>query len=403
MIKLRNNIHAFFCLIMAALLFVSCDIGDNDVVPESSFSKIYNDESFTFIYDPLDIIQTPDSGFLILSSTEKWSTYLLKVDALGNVSYEIKVPAPFVNPLPGLYLINGSIHLFCMDEISLQTYLMRLNEETQALEVAQTFGDILYPLAASLTPDGGFLIQSYDRILRNTNLYKIQPNLNILWKNEYPIYEDVEEPLIAHLTRIGKRLPFLTGYLGDNNRATHFFFNGYNNYLFSMTFVNINNGEQTGVINGYQDKGAISGASTISDNKMALSRYSFNDNFLLPLVDVNPTAVEFSGNIVGVQFPELLTNAKVIIKQNLKAGKSLMLYATSTKSNQVVLYVYEAITGKMVGNRYWGDKNPYEIASLTETSDGGLAILCKTYVAGKFPRICLIKLSAEELDGLSGM
>jgi hypothetical protein len=34
---------------------------------------------------------------------------------------------------------------------------------------------------------------------------------------------------------------------------------------------------------------------------------------------------------------------------------------------------------------------------MTTTKDGGLVVCGTTYVAGRFPRICLFKISAEEL------
>jgi hypothetical protein len=40
---------------------------------------------------------------------------------------------------------------------------------------------------------------------------------------------------------------------------------------------------------------------------------------------------------------------------------------------------------------------PYEIAAMTTTSDGGLAVCGITCVAGRFPRICLFKISGAEL------
>ncbi len=56
-----------------------------------------------------------------------------------------------------------------------------------------------------------------------------------------------------------------------------------------------------------------------------------------------------------------------------------------------------SLTPDGLGSRYLGFSNPYEIAAMTTTSDGGLAVCGITYVAGRFPRICLFKISGAEL------
>jgi len=73
------------------------------------------------------------------------------------------------------------------------------------------------------------------------------------------------------------------------------------------------------------------------------------------------------------------------------------LYGSNTRSNQISLYGYDESTGEFLGSRYLGFSNPFEIAAITPTSDGGLAICGTTYVAGRFPRICLFKLANEEV------
>ena len=46
----------------------------------------------------------------------------------------------------------------------------------------------------------------------------------------------------------------------------------------------------------------------------------------------------------------------------------------------------------------WAFLNPFEIANLVQTSDGGLAVCGTTYLAGRFPRICIFKLSKNKLS-----
>ncbi|MDQ3393641.1 MAG: hypothetical protein M3512_05950 [Bacteroidota bacterium] len=387
--------------IVMIIIFSSCQISENKVEPEVTFNMIYNENNFQGNYDPLDIRQTSDSGYLILSARDKWSISILKTDKWGAVEKLTHLEAPYANALPLILEKDTSYYFFCMNELSLHTYLMKINKETWQPEVDKVYNDITYPLATSMVPENAVLLQSYDRVGRNTQLSKLDGNFNIVWKKTYPILEDQEEPIISHLTRIGKRLPFFTGYLGDPSKANTYFLNGYYNFSMSMLFVSINTGELKGVVNGYQDKGAISAAIMTSGNNMALSRYSFEDNFLLPRQEINTSAINFSGDLKGTQLPELSLNAPVHIKKLTVAGKEILIYATETKSNQIVLYTYDAASGNLLGTRYWGNQYPYKVASFTATADGGLAIVGKTYVAGKFPRIYLIKISAAEFSRMA--
>lgn len=394
----RNRI-SYYYIFSVLVLFFSCDIAENKIEPEATFSKIYDDSNFQESYDPLDIKQTPDSGYLVLSSRDKWNISILKLEKSGKVQNQVHMPAPFANALPNLLEIDESYYFFCMHEISLQTYLMKINEGTWEAEIVKTF-DITYPLATSQAPENVILLQSYDREGRRTKLTKIDANFNISWEATYPILEDKEEPIVSHLTRIGKRLPFFTGFTGEGAKAEMYYLNGFYNFSFSFIFVSVNSGEFKGVVSGYQDKGAISAATYLSGHKMALSRYSFEDNYLLPQSEINPDGNHFTGDLKGVQLPELSFNAPVKIKKLNVAGKDVLLFASDTKSNQIVLYAYDFLTGQLLGTRYWGEKFPYKIASFTSTSDGGLAIIGKTFVAGKFSRLFLVKLSSGELSDL---
>ena len=83
-----------------------CDISKNDFEPTSTFVKIYDDNRFEQEYYPLDVIQTADNGYLILSEKKDdqslfTSVYVLKTDELGNVITQTEMVAPYSNPLNG--------------------------------------------------------------------------------------------------------------------------------------------------------------------------------------------------------------------------------------------------------------------------------------------------------------
>jgi hypothetical protein len=100
---------------------------------------------------------------------------------------------------------------------------------------------------------------------------------------------------------------------------------------------------------------------------------------------------------IGLPFRELVDNADVRIIRAQVNEKSALIYASTTLSKQIGLFFYDEATGKFMSSRYLGYSNPFEASHLLQTADGGLAICGTTYLAGRFPRICIFKLSKEEL------
>ena len=180
-----------------------------------------------------------------------------------------------------------------------------------------------------------------------------------------------------------------------------YFFNGYYNYTFSMVFFNFGS-DGMGILQGYRDQEAVSAALNTSGQTFALSRFDNGDNYFMPKADLSTSngSVASSSNLKGNAMLELDQNARVSIRNLTIKGKSVALYASDTKGKQLVLYAYDINTGNLIGSKHWGYANPLEMAGYTTTSDNGMAIACTQYVAGRLPRICIIKLSNTDLEGI---
>lgn len=395
--KLSNLYNSFFVAACALILTTSCDISENEIKPGISFSKIYNNTSFTESYEPLDVASFSDSSYLVLAATDKWNAYLLKADMEGEFVWDLSLPEPYVNPLPQLFKQSDNVYFVCMDEFQLGTYILQVNASGGTPEVVYQNNSITYPLAAQLLQDGGWLIQGYNRESRKTTLTKVNAGFSEEWQQEYDILEDVEERIIKHLTRTGSRLPFFNGYAQGSGNSGYYYFNGFNNYTISLTFVNPADGEPMGVMNGFRDLGFINAAYSLTNGNFALSKNSYGDNYLIPQIELNERAVTSSSDLEANHFPEIDAQAPVVIKNYEVQGQEVLFYATHSKSKRIMIYAYNAADGSLLGIEYLGQTSPYEIGNITATSDGGLMVLGKTYVAGRFPRICLFKLTEEEV------
>lgn len=392
----RYSIYTLICLTAA------CDIPDNQVEPQDVFTRVYNNDNYTDALYPISIAQTADSGYLILAGkevtdTQFLSVYMIKVDSKGAFEWERTPSENYTNPLSGLMISGTNYRFFCMDKLNLGTYLVQVDDVTGSFSEVGYLSALQYPLAAAQTNDGGFVVQGYNREDQKTVLSRLNANAVAVWQEEYDTFEDVEEDIIKHLIGTSRPLPFMTGSVGNS-----YFFNGFYNYSFSMVFVNAGDGSPTGVINGPGVDDAISGASQLSGSEFAMARYSFLENKITPKYQVDVNGIEVTGDLDGFQFDELSQKAKFQIKKVNAAGKSSVIYGTETKNGQILLLAYDQANETLLGSRYLGFGQPYQMADFATTKDGGLVVLGSTYITGRFPRLALFKLSKNDLETLVG-
>lgn len=383
-------------LILAGVLF-SCSNESDPVADKASFTRIYDHDNFSASFYPLDVKQTADGGYLILGGRRITDSnfsgiYILKVDELGGYVSELEVDAAYVNPIGPLLEQNGNFYFFAMTAIGLQTQLFQLDASGAVSDPIPVGAS--YPAAAA--PDGSnFILLSYDNLNKESVVSVVNASGSIVQSQGFSIGagDAVEEPIINHFLRTGSQLPFQVG----KTSSSQYFFNSFYNYTLSLAFTNLGDDEPEGVVQGQQDDGGISQVIQLDGGKFALSRFNFGDNYIIPGSTLNTTGISSSVDLGGNFFPELVANAPVKIIRLTVGTSKRVVYGSNTKSSQIGLFGYDEASGEFIGSRYLGFSNPFEIASLVPTQDGGLVICGTTYMAGRFPRICLFKLSAEEV------
>lgn len=395
----------YIILVVVLQFILGCDVRDNEFEPEKRFTQVYDDADYDAKYYPLDISQTTDGGYLVLAVKGVWDPYLMKVDELGAKVWEVHLASPYSNPVPKLLKQSSGAHLFfCMNDNGLnQSYLMRIDENSGAVSEVAFFDEITYPLSASVTPDDGFLLQGYNADKRSSTLSKFGAGGNEQWTESYNIFEDLEVPAILyHITRVDPPLPFFCGTLEtEGGIAQSYYFNGFANYNFAMTFVAPGDGTQRGTIQGNRYEAAISSAIQVSGNDFAVSRFEEDgSNFLSPFVTIDPSTFSQSTALEGGLFKEVAN--KAIIKSDLLGidGGQYIAYAATSRSGKIILQLYDASSGNFSGSETFGLNQLYQLGEFTQTSDGGLAILGMTTLEGQFDRLVIFKLSKEDLAGL---
>jgi hypothetical protein len=386
-------------LLLSILFLSACDIAKNKVEPDASFFKIYENGDFDKAYEPLDIKQTADSGFVILGTTPTdnssfFAVYLMKTGNDGSFQWQHTAPE-LVNPVSELLPSGNDFVFFCMNRDN-HGPLTRLVKAAQTPQVVSEIG-AEYPLSAGLA-GSGFLLQTYDRFNRQTVVYPVSPEGNTGQAAKFDIFEDVEATINSQLTRQNRSLPFFVGATPSGQ----YFFNGYNNFTLSMTFFNPGDSKQTGILNGERYGGAaMSNALATPDGKFAISRYLGNgETVFIPKATLSATAIAASKDLKGNVLPELSSFARVLIKRAKIGEKDVLLYGADTKNGQIVIFAYDEASGNLLGSRYLGSGNRFEMGNFTLTREGGMAIAGKTFVVGRFPRICLFKLTPDEVNDL---
>jgi hypothetical protein len=390
-------------LVTAFVSFVSCKNEADPEADKSFFTKFYDHNGFNTTFVPLDVAQTSDGGYLVLGlkttidpegdDVNPALIYLMKTDEFGEFKSDNVLEENFTTPAPSLLEVAGKFYFFCMDTGT--TQLMEVSESGTIAEQFNVGG--AYPLAAGV--DGtSLLLLNFDAGGRSSIL-SIVSTAGVPGASKSFTIGAADGPnappdnaIYSHVLRTGRQLPFFVG----KTAAGQYYFNGIYNYSLSTVFTDLNNDTPANVVQGANVNGGVSALYPLNGGKFAASRFNFGDNYILPFASI-AAGSPHSETLGGNPFPELVSNAPVkIISATINANPRV-LYGSNTRGKQIALYGYNPADGTLVGSRYIGFSNSFELASMKATTDDGLIVLGTTYIAGRFPRIALFKLSSEAL------
>lgn len=392
---MKKLLIPFICI----LLF-SCS--DEEVSLTESFVKIYDDSNADVSYHPVDAVETID-GYIILSATELASTdfrgvQLIKVDEKGDFEREQEL-SDYVVPIGNLYLnpSDSNTYFFAMDPTSLNAVLIGVNPQLQ-IEVEDVISGINYPLASSITSTGNFLLLSYDNVSLETEITEISLDGSIVGGNSYSIGpgSDVEVEIVNHyLNANGRPLPFFCGEVSPGN----YYFNSFYNYSFSLVFTDFSDAP-SGVVQGQSSNAGIRAAMPLTGSDFAVAGFQFGDNYQLSSTTLSTSGITSSADLYPGNMAELKPySPSQIIPYS--GTRELTIFGSETKGRQILLNFYDSSSGEIAGIHRVGYLNPFSFSSVKVTSDNSLLVLGTTFVAGRFERIVLAKISAAEISSIT--
>lgn len=391
---MKTRFTLLYLFVLYILVFVTSCSDEESIAPEDSFSKVYTDDSFDNNFFAIDVVQTADSGYLVLGEYEnanveyRFSPYILKVDPEGEMQWDLKLDAPYQKPIKGMQVSDSAVTFFCMHSTDESTIQMSIDISSQSVTEVETISSLRFPLACTPLGNNQFLILGFDLNESSSVLYM---KGSTSWRTEFLNIEDADDLLVPHFNRTGDQLPFFTGEFNGN-----YYFNGLSNYGFGMCFVDANGDELDGSISGFRYSTSVSSAVHLTGNIFAMSRYDENQNYLMPYISIDPSTDEVADRLGGLEMPQMKDKATTQVQEIEILSQPTVLYGTSTRDNRIMLTGYDASTGLLLGTKYIGFGNPYDLVSVKSTSDGGLIVLASTYITGRFPRIALFKLSEDQ-------
>ncbi|MEO9804589.1 MAG: hypothetical protein ABJF04_15140 [Reichenbachiella sp.] len=394
----KNFTHILTSLVVV-IAITSCDIGDNkDVNPASSFLKIYDSHQFDHAIGPVDVVQTDTEGYLLLGNyrrddTNFLGTYIASVDSRGEFIRNTYVQGSNVHPVGKFLLLGGQRYFVSMDAVGLQGYLNQVDDSARVVSTIAL--GVTYPMYAENDGTDQFILLSYNSVDATTVLSLVSADGSIANQSAFGIGagQSVEEPIIDHFTRTGRELPFFAGRASSGL----YYLNGFYNYTLSLLFSDLSDNNPTGVVQGQQDEGGVSGLLSLDGGQFAVSRFNFGDSYTNALATLNASGTTSSNDIQSNPMLEWEVDAKVKMISLTLDGVGYVVIGTTTKNQQIVLHFYDQTTGNYVAVDYLGFSSPYQLGAIEVTADNGLAILGSIQVAGKFQRLCLFKVSEGEL------
>lgn len=389
----------FLCGVVIAST-ISCS--DEEIALTESFLKIYDASDMDVSYNPIDVVEIID-GYIILTGTERSNTdfmgvQLIKVDEEGNYEFDAELD-DYVVPIRELHLnpADSNTYFFAMNPTSLQAVLVAVNPQLEI--VSETpIGGINYPLASALTSGGNLLLESYDPLSQEIEISEIGLDGSFVNGGRYSIGpgDDVQAEIINHYLNATERpLPFFCGEVSPGN----YYFNGFFNYSFSLVFTNLGP-NPSGVVQGQAASAGLRATLPLGGSSFAVAGYQFDNNFQLPIADLSISGISSSADLFPGNMAELKPYTHTEIISYTSASTSYSVFVSETKGNQIILNFYNSSTGQIDGVYRVGYLNPFGFSSIMIGADNSLLLLGTTYVAGRFERIMLNKISAGEISGI---
>lgn len=381
-------------IIVLVFLLASCSDKSESFLPNEKFNSIFENPSEEVNYEPLDIIQTEDNGYLILAESALDAVFVMKITSLGQLAWSTTMPATFENPVADLIFNEGKYYFIASTQADQTATLIEVDDFNQSVTPTQrTYVGYRNPLAFGRMNPENFLLLNYNDTTGPV-LSKIQSGFGQEWARRYDSTA-IEIDAIDEIRNNTSANFFVGGF--DNGENAYFHCLRANGY--ALTFTD-EQGIETGKVSGTSEDKVIS--YTYLGNQTEAINYVVNGNSFFQLAMPLQNNDSISLNQVGGERLIDKTendNAQIINTEVVATASIINLYGTV--DGRIKWTNYAVGSGSIQQIDYVGGNDPLEIKKAIGTRDGGIAILAKITIAGSRERIAVQKIPREELLGLN--
>jgi len=380
--------------IVCIFLLISCSERPESFRPDEKFVSIFVNPSEGVNYEPLDIIQTEDNGYLILAESALDAVFVMKVSGLGQLVWSETMPATYKNPVADLVFNEGKYYFIASTQADQTAALIEVDDFNQTIMPTQrTYVGYRNPLAFGRLNPENFLMLNYNDTTGPV-LSKIQSGFGQEWARRYDS-SAIDITAIDEI-RNDEAVNFFVGGLNNGEGA---YFHSLRANGYALTFTD-DQGIETGKVSGTSEDRVVS--YTYLGNQSGAINYLVNGNSFFQLAFPLQSTDSISLNQIGGERLVDKTendNAQIINAEVLATANIINLYGTV--DGRIKWTNYAIGSGSIQQIDYVGGNDPLEIKKAIGTRDGGIVILSKITIAGSRERIAVQKIPREEVLGIN--
>ncbi len=386
---------AILCFLAAGIL--SCNIKQEEILPEDGFTKIYNDPEEVLSYYAESVVELSSGGYLFISAVkdenaeiEYPTTYLVRTSASGEVEWTMSYD--WLAPSSRLIEHGNSIGFVAMNQ-QFEAHVVLVDPSNGNVQSEHDL-EMTMPLYAYTDSDGYLVVLGYDFISRSSWISKFSADFTLERSNKLPINTDLEYLIQRHLNKTGQDFHFFVGEY-SNEAGTGYYVNCFYNYTLRTVFMDVSSLSATGDIYSFQIEEGISSFLPISGQVFGLTSYYEGNNYIIPEAEIDVNSSQNIKDLPGDPLYELTFKAPVAAMELNTETNDYALYTSQTNSNSIVMYQHQIEPDSLLRTHHHYFDQRVMVTDVIQTSDGGVAILAGIYILGKYPRPLLIKMPVD--------
>jgi hypothetical protein len=400
------SIKLLLLFFLAGSIFTSCDISQKETKEADLFFKVYNSENVNLHFYPVDVIQTADNGYLILSSIKNDTLYdgndypytnLIKTDELGAFEWTLDIPGA-LSPVHSMFAINNNVGFVAMNA-AFEARVYQLDPTNSASISSQSFDNIRFPVSSYQDSNGDLIVVS--EFNGNTNVYKLDNAASSVVASSSTMQigsASKRNTILNHSNKTGREIPFFISEFSTTDINRGYAISLYENETLRTMFF----GQDLGTLGNkyvFQDFEFISTFTQKNDSSFAFVITQEGRSMLHGHESVDLSSIEsyqdLNGGEVLREVADYYPNFKYL--NYILGNTERNFIASNTNGNDLILFQLSDTSATIAKKQLISFDDEIELRSIIQTKDGGIMVLAKYFLNGKYARPAIRKIAKADL------